>query len=242
MNQIKETTSSPHWKGVYKAGAVAALAMLAIMLLQILIYTIWQPPETVESIFALFASNWLLGLLSLDFLYIINNTLLILIYLALFAALRQVNFTAVLIALILGITGVAAYYASNTCFELLALSQQYPGADQTQQQTLLAAGMALFATYKGTAFDIYYVLNAVALFIFAIVMLRSKVFSKVCAVFALISAFLMTIPSTAGMLGLIFSLASLIPWAVFLVLMIPQLRRLEANQAQASVTPDGLML
>jgi len=54
--------------------------------------------------------------------------------------------------------------------------------------------------------------------IFAMVMLRSKVFSKATGWVGLVSGLLMTIPSTAGAVGLIFSLASLVPWAVFSVM------------------------
>ena len=161
----------------------------------------------------------LLGLLSMDLLYILNNTILVLIYLALFFALRRSSETAVLIAMLLGTLGVAAYYASNTGFEMLALSGQYAGATSEAQRTaLLGAGQALLAIYKGTAFDTYYVLNAAALLIFAVVMLRSKVFSKATGGVGLAAGILMLVPSTAGTLGLIFSLASLVPWAVFSVM------------------------
>jgi hypothetical protein len=83
---------------------------------------------------------------------------------------------------------------------------------------LLGAGAALLAVYKGTAFNVYYVLNAITLLIFAIVMLRSDIFSKTTAIIGIISGVLMSIPSTAGAIGLVFSLGSLIPWAIFLVL------------------------
>jgi hypothetical protein len=106
---------------------------------------------------------------------------------------------------------------------MLSLSRQYASASgELQQAALLGAGQALLETYRGTVFDVYYVLNAVSLLIFAFVMLhssmRSSTFSKTTAVFGIIAGVLMAIPSTAGTLGLIFSLASLIPWAVFSVM------------------------
>jgi len=207
------------WKNLYRVGGTAALTVVGIMVVQIIIFVLWPPPETVEGFFALMQARPLLGLLSMDLLYILNNTILVLIYLALFFALRRSSETAVLIAMLLGTLGVAAYYASNTGFEMLALSGQYAGATSEVQRTaLLVAGQALLAIYKGTAFDTYYVLNAAALLIFAIVMLRSKVFSKATGWVGLISGLLMTIPSTAGPVGLVFSLASLVPWAVFSVM------------------------
>ena len=72
----------------------------------------------------------------------------------------------------------------------------------------------MLAIYKGTAFNSYYILNAVSLLVFASVMLRSKSFPRLVAVIGFVSGVLMVIPSTAGAIGLIFSLASLVPWAV----------------------------
>jgi hypothetical protein len=210
------TTAQSQYIGLYRTGAIAAFAMLAIMLAQVAIFIIWPPPATVEGFFQLFEQSELLGLLSLDFLYIINNTLLVLIYLALYTALKPYAPSAVLIALILGLAGITAYYASNTCYEMMSLAAQYNStADATQKSIFLGAGQALLETYRGTAFDIYYVLNAMTLLIFAVIMLRSREFSRTTSVFGIIAGVLMTIPSTVGIIGLIFSLASLIPWAVF---------------------------
>jgi len=210
---------SEKWKLLYKVAGIASIAMLIIMVIQIIIYVVWPPPETSIEFFNLFQSNWFLGLLSLDLLYIFNNAILVLIYLALYFSLREVNETAMLIGLVLGLVGITAYFASNMSFEMLNLSNLYPlSTSESYQTSLLAAGGALLAIYRGTAFNVYYVLNAVTLLIFSLVMYRSKNFSKTPAIIGLISGVLMSIPSTAGTIGLIFSLASLIPWALFLVL------------------------
>ncbi len=216
VTQINEES---RWKNLYRMGGVAALTVVGIMVIQIIIFVLWPPPETVDGFIDLMQDHPLLGLLSMDLLYILNNTILVLIYLALFFALRRSSETAVLIAMLLGTLGVAAYYASNTGFEMLALSGQYDVATSEAQRTaLMGAGQALLAIYRGTAFDTYYVLNAAALLIFAVVILRSNVFSKATGWVGLISGLLMTIPSTAGQVGLVFSLASLVPWAVFSVM------------------------
>ena len=124
-----------------------------------------------------------------------------------------------LIAVVFGIAGIAAYFASNTAFEMLSLSNQYAAATtEAQRASLLTAGQVMLERYKGTAFDIYYVLNTIVLFIFFPVMLRSKLFGKTTAYFGLAAGVLMLVPSSAGTLGLYFSLASLVPWAVWLVL------------------------
>jgi len=76
----------------------------------------------------------------------------------------------------------------------------------------------MLETYKGTAFDIYYVLNTIVLFVFSVVMLRSNIFSKTTAYLGILAGVLMIIPSSAGTIGLYFSLASLVPWAIWLIL------------------------
>lgn len=223
-----ETTSSfdIHWKGIARTGAAAAFAMLAIMIAQIAIFIIWPPPATVESFFQLFQKSKLLGLLSMDLLYIVNNSLLILFYLGLFSVLKNKNFSAALIATVLGIVGVVAYYSSNTAFEMLSLANQYAAVTgEVQRTVVLAAGQSMLEVYKGTVFDTYYVLNGVSLVIFAVVMLRGKLFSKATSIIGLAAGFLMSIPSTAGKIGLVFSLLSLIPWAVFSIMAAVRLMR-----------------
>ena len=218
----RDTGAKPidsRWKGLCKVGGAAALTMLVLMVIQIIIFIAWPPPGTVDAYFTLFQNNWLLGLLSLDLLYIANNVLMILIYLALYAALKRASESSMAIALALGLVGIAAYFASNTAFEMLSLSNQYAAATTEAQSTMfLGAGQAMLEIYKGTAFAVYYVLNAAALLIFAAVMLRSNIFSKVTAYIGILAGVLMIIPSTAGTLGLYFALASLVPWAIFSVL------------------------
>lgn len=232
MSENNEMASSDRqWSRIGRIGGMAAFAMLAIMIAQIVIFIIWPPPATVEGFFQLFQSNKLLGLLSMDLLYIANNTLLILFYLGLFSALKNNNFSAVLIALVLGVVGVAAYYASNTAFEMLSLSNLFAATgDETQRTMFLTAGQSMLEVYKGTAFDTYYVLNGIALLIFAFVALKSGVFSKTTAWFGLAAGILMSIPSSAGRLGLVFSLLSLIPWAVFSIMAAVRLLRLSARE------------
>jgi hypothetical protein len=209
----------PRWKGLCVAGGIAALSMLVLMAIQIVVFVVWSPPTTVAGYFTLLHYHRLLGLLSLDLLYIMDSVLLILVYLAIYVVLRRAGESAALIALILGIVGIAAYFASNTAFEMLSLSNQFAAATTDAQRTaLLTAGQVMLETYKGTAFDIYYFLNTVVLFIFSPLMLRSSVFRKTTAYLGIAAGMLMIIPSSAGTLGLYFSLASLVPWAVWLVL------------------------
>ncbi|MGB3635443.1 MAG: hypothetical protein WA982_15480 [Rubrobacteraceae bacterium] len=222
-----DDTADPRWSWLYKIGGVAALIGVALIPVQIVVFAVWPPPTAAVGFFELFELNWLLGLLSLDLLYLLQNVLLVLIYLSLYVALHRINEPLMAIALALGLVGIASYFPSNTAFEMLDLSTRYAGAEtEAQRAALLAAGEGMLATYVGTAFDVYYVLNAIALLIIAAVMLQSGVFGRVTAYVGLLAGLLMSIPSTAGTIGLVFALASLLPWAVFSVLVARRLLRL----------------
>ncbi|MDY0015599.1 MAG: DUF4386 family protein [Bacteroidales bacterium] len=222
-----QTGTTDRLKGLYKIGGIMALIIVLLIPVQMFIFIAWPPPDNVLDFFKLFHKNPLLGLLSLDLLYIVNNILLIFVYLGLYAALRRVNQASVLVAVILGLIGIAAYYASTVAFEMLALSKQYALAETTDLKfQCLTSGQLLLLTYKGTAFDVYYVLNAITLLILSRVMFLDNTFSKACAIWGLISGILMLIPTTAGTIGLVFGIASLIPWSVFSILIAKRLFQL----------------
>jgi hypothetical protein len=228
-------TVEDRWRPLLRAGGLAALVIVALIPVQMAVFIACPPPETVAGFFALLEDNALLGLLSLDLLYLLNNALLSIVYLALYVALRRTAESAMAIALTLGLIGIAAYFASNTAFEMLSLAGQYGTATSDLQRTvMLAAGQAMLAIYQGTAFDVYYVLNAAALLVMAGVMLRSPLFSRRDAGVGLAAGVLMVIPSTAGTVGLIFAIASLVPWAVFSVLVARRLFKL-ARTAESGV-------
>lgn len=208
-----------NWNKLYKVGGIAAIVIVLIIPIQLVVFVLFPPPETTVGFFELFRDNWIVGLLSLDFLYYINNGLLMLVYLGLFASLRKVDFANMLIAAIIGFTGIAVYYISTVGFEMLSTSKQYYSVDSMEsRQQLLAVGQGLMARYKGTAFDVYYVFNAITLVLISVTMYKSTDFGKSSATWGLIAGIFMMIPSTAGTLGLIFSLISLIPWIVFSIL------------------------
>ncbi|MEO8609453.1 MAG: DUF4386 family protein [Chloroflexota bacterium] len=209
----------PQWNWIFKLGGIAAWFGVAIIPIQIMIYVISPPPSLINEWFILFHNNPVLGLLNLDMLYLINNLLLIPMYLAFYLALKPIRESIVSVALILGLVGIAAYIPSNTAFEMLKLSQQYTvGMTEAQQSIVMGAGQALIVQNSGTAFLVYYILNALALLLFAAVMLRSKVFSRNTAYAGLTAGILMLVPSTFGGIGLLFSLLSLLPWAIFSIL------------------------
>jgi Domain of unknown function (DUF4386) len=229
------------WRGLLRVGGWAAFGSVALIFVQVWIYVQWPPPETVEDFYTLFTENPFLGLLSLDLLYIVNNVIVLLVYLALFAVLRPTHPAAVTIALLLGSVGMAAYMASNVGFEMLALADAYAAADGAGRVALLGAGEVLLASFEGTAFNIYYVLSMVALLLFAGSMLRSRDFSRAAGGWGLAAALLMIVPSTAGALGMVFALASLGPWVVFALLTGRRLLNLSARRVsvEGRTSPTG---
>jgi len=227
MKQVQAEVNLDKWKSLYKMAGFAAIAMLIIIPVQIIVFIINPIPGSIENWFSLFHNNWLLGLIHQDMLYIMNNILVALMYLAFYVALRPKNESLMTVALLLGLLGIAAYLASNKSFELLNISNLYYAASTEEQKfMLLASGQALLIGWQGTAFLIYYILNGIALIIISSVILKSMVFSRTTAVIGLISGVLMMIPSTAGTIGIIFSLASLIPWYVFSILTAKQFLRM----------------
>jgi len=227
-----ETTASA-WKPLYRIGGAVALTIVCIMVVQIVVFIVSPPPSTVLGYFTLFHKSRLLGLLSLDLLYVVDNALVVLLYLALYAALRRASPSFMAIALALGLVGIAAYFSSNTAFEMLSLSSQYAAATTDTQRSLLqAAGQAMLAIYQGTAFDVYYLLGAAATLIISAVMLRSSIFGKATAYAGMAAGVLMLIPSTAGTLGLYFAFGSLVPTAIWLILIARRLFRLAQGESK----------
>lgn len=225
MNQGFKINFQP----LYRVAQFLALTMLILIPLQIVIYVIAPPPDTVKGFFELYQQNPFLGLLSLDFLYLFNNMIIVIIYLALFVLLYREKPVTVLLALILGLIGIACYYPSNPAFEMLTLSNQYFQALPEQQTIYLAAGEALMAGYTGTTFDVYYVLSTICLLLFAYALIKSHKFKKSVGLWGLASGFFMIVPSSAGVLGMIFSLLSLIPWVVFIALLMINFRKFVAD-------------
>jgi hypothetical protein len=231
MNSFDEIgISKKSWAPLFRWSSYLSAIMLLFIPVQIVIFTASPPPETVEGIFLLFKDNWVLGLLSFDFIYILNNVILIFIYLSLAVCLFRENPAFSLTAFMLGIVGVACYFPTNPAFELLSLSQGFCNAQPEAQTQYLAAGETLLACYKGTAFDVYYVLNAIALLIFSAAIYKSPRFSKSLGIWGLASGLLMIVPSSAGIIGMIFSLLSLVPWVVFLFMLTKRLYKFSKIQ------------
>jgi hypothetical protein len=184
------------WKGLFRFGGIAALlagllfrrnlgAELSLLKGSGLISTgPTTPPTTVSAWFTLLQSDPLVGLTWLNVFDLVNYALVGVMLLALFAALRRVNRSAMVIATGLGLIGIAITFASNQALALLSLSHQYAAATTgAQRSMLLNDGQALLRINQFSSPGRYLslLLMGVAGLLTSIVMLRSHVFNRATA-------------------------------------------------------------
>ena len=219
------------WKSLYKVGGIAALAVVAIAMIQAPIFILFPQPTTVIGHFTQFQSNKLLGLVDLDLILILAEACNVPILFALYAALRRFNPALLIIALTLGLGGIAFFFAVNPTFSMLYLSDQYAAAaTDVQRAAFLAAGEALVANYNGTAFGLFFILSGVADLIIAAVMLRSGVFNKATAFTGMAVGAMLLVPPlpVLGMIALVLSYIVILPsmiWNILVAIRLFQLGR-----------------
>jgi len=245
-NQVTNAeTADSAWKSLYRVGGVAALIAGVIFRRnlgpEISLFSAQKQPDTLIDWFTLLQNNRILGLSYLNLFDIVDYALVGLMFLALYAALRRANKSYMAIATTLGFVGMAIYFASNTAFSMLSLSDQYAAATTDAQRSMfLAAGQAVLAInnpgaiYQGTGIYVSFLLLAVAGLMVSAVMLRSSIFGRVtayvgilasafdlayCITFAFVPAMTVYLLSAAGLLLMI--------WHILIGRRLYQLGRLE---------------
>jgi len=212
---------------LYRAGIIAITFMVSMIPVQIAFFLIWPHPTNIVDWFTLFNNNWIIGLISYDFLYMLSMIASIFLYIALFFALFERQKALSLFAFIIGLIGLAIYFPSNTSIEMLSISRQYLNASTEYDKGLfIASGQTLYSIWKGTSYSVYYLLNGIALILFFLAMIRDNKFRKSTSYIGLTSGILMTVPATAGIIGMTMSLLSLLPWSVFSILVIQDFKRI----------------
>jgi hypothetical protein len=210
------------WRTLYVIAGAAALLTVVIIPLQLVVFVLWPPPlgGSAAAWFALFERSRLLGLLSLDLLLLVDQALLLPIFVALYVALRPASPSLMILATTLALVGTAVYFASGAAFEMLTLSRHYAAATtEAQRAAALAAGETMLAIYQGTAFDVSYLLQTVAGLVLSAVMLRSRLFRRAVAILGL-AGFLvglgLFIPGPAGIGLALLSVVFLWGWYLLL--------------------------
>jgi hypothetical protein len=219
LNQVNSAETDSRWESLYRVGGAATLLAAVTIPIAIIVYIVSPPPTTVAGYFTLFQDNMLLGLLALDLLLIIAVVLSIPMVLALYVALRRASESFMVIALTLSLVGATAYFASNTSFNMLSLSNQYAAAATDADRAIfLAAGQAMLTIYTGTAFHVNFLIGGAALLIISFVMLRSNIFSKATAYVGIISnimGFTLYVPKIGVWLSIV-SVVGLFIWYIMI--------------------------
>jgi hypothetical protein len=181
----------PRWKDLFKMAGIAAIVSEIVILLGIVTYFIWPyapGTKTTESIFLLLQSNPFGGLVSLDLFLVVGNLFSILLFLALYVSLKQVNESYALIALAVGLIGVVLLIPSRPLFELLFLSARYTAATtDVAKNQYIATGDTLLALFDGTGWFMNTLLGAISLLVSSLLMLRSSIYGKSTAIVGIIT-------------------------------------------------------
>jgi len=182
---MNDNSFDPRWKDLYKMAGIAAIVSELVILLGIATYFIWPfAPgiKSTESILQLLHSNPFGGLVSLDLFLFLGNLFSILLYLALYTSLEQVNRSVALVALAVGLIAVVLLIPSRPLVELASLSAQYANAATAAAKAqYLATGDALLTLFNGTGWFMNTLLGGISLLVSSILMLRGRIFSKATA-------------------------------------------------------------
>jgi Domain of unknown function (DUF4386) len=237
---VKNEAAVTSLSNLYLLGGVAALLVVMTALVEIVItflpggYTI---TETVADWFTLLQDNWFLGLRNLGLLNIVMVAFGIPLYLALYAAHRNVNQAFAALAMIISYIGVAVFYATNRAFPMLDISSHYVAAGTEAQRTMIeAAGQAMLAVGQshtpGTFLAFF--LSEIAGILMAMVMLRGRVFGRGTAyagiigygllfVYEILSSFVPSVHDAILILAMVGGIASMI-WYILIARRLFQLR------------------
>ncbi|MBI5950035.1 MAG: DUF4386 family protein [Chloroflexi bacterium] len=221
--KMAETTATDlRYQTFYRLGGIASIVIAVSVAFAITAYFIWPykgNTTSIESIFTLLQTDRLGGLISLDISMLLIAPINILMFLSIYAALRQADESIALIALVLAVIAVVLVIVCRPLIELTVLSDHYATAtDPTEKLRYLAAGEVLRSSLDGTAWMMQTVFFMLAGLINCLLMLRTTFFSKATAWLGIVISaiglgfFLPTI----GLLFLFLNTIGSVPWC-FLV-------------------------
>jgi hypothetical protein len=178
-----QTNTTNNMKGLYRLGGIAPLVTLTFYMGEF-IFIRWDKfPTSTEQWFMLFQRSKLLGLFYLNSLDILSITLLGIMFLALFMALRKTNQAAMIVATLFGLLGVAVFVVPRVAMlSIMTLSDRYAlAATEAERVRLLAAGEMLEALGTPTPQTVGFFFMAIGVLILSIVMLNETKFNKITA-------------------------------------------------------------
>ncbi len=203
-NQSQQQFSSlvdtdKQWTSIYFLGGVSTIIVLIGILFDIVIGNITGGnlsalPQTAIDRFLQFHDNKFLGFYNLDLLNIINQMIMIPVYIALYAVHRNVNKPYSFLALIIFLFGSIIMVADNTALPMYELSHKYfATAIESQKAFYAAAGEAMLArgAHGSSGIFLGFFIPNLAGFIMSIVMLKGKVFSRTNSWLGIVGSILM---------------------------------------------------
>jgi hypothetical protein len=234
MSQAETPNNS--WRSLYIIGGIAPLVTLTFYVSEFIFIPRDGYPATIEGWFSLIHSSKYAGLLYLNALDIISISLLGVMFMAIYIALRQANKSLTAVATYFALLGVTVFVVPRVAaLSLLPLSDRYAAATtDAQRAAILGAGEALGALVGPTPLTAGFLLMAVGVFILSIVMLRAGLFNKATAYLGLAASVLtmvdhVTVISAPALAIPLMIVSGLfwIPWWVVVGLGLLRLARLE---------------
>ncbi|MFW9991197.1 MAG: hypothetical protein ACFFD4_03980 [Candidatus Odinarchaeota archaeon] len=192
MEQTKHISKTETSRSsLYKVGAAAAF--LAALVFRRnwsaeadVLFPVDMPVTALEW-FTLIHENALLGLIMMDFVDIINNALVGIMFFVLYYALKDTNEIYMRFANLICFAGISVYFASNQAFAMLSLSNHYFAASEADKSVFLAAGESVLAITRGSGMYVSLFLIGFSGLMISIIMLQSGVFSRITAYFGILA-------------------------------------------------------
>jgi hypothetical protein len=189
---IDSEYADQRWRDIYRIGGIASLLVAASITFAVAAYFIWPYTpgiESTESILQTLHTNRLSGLIALDVLTVPIVLLNVLPLLAMYMALRRVNESYALVALVLGLIAVPMLLTARPVTEMVMLSDKYAAATTLAARSqYLAAADALLEHFSGTAWMIESFCLILSGLISSLLMLRSPVFGRTTAYVGIVTS------------------------------------------------------
>lgn len=206
---------------ILKLGSIAAILSAVSIAFAIIAYFIWPykgNTSSVEEILTVLQTDRIGGLIALDVSMLIIGPVTMLMFVALFIMLRQVNEPIALVALIMNMMAIVLVIVCRPFLELVMISDQFALAtDSVEKSRILAAGELLRLQLDGTAWATQTAFLMIAGLINNTLMLRTKYFKKRTAWTGIVISAI-GLPFFVPEVGLIFLFLNTIgsiPWCIF---------------------------
>lgn len=171
-------------KSLYTLGGVATLLLLGYVIATMALLPLGGPPDNAQGIFDMLRENRLAGLLRLDMLTTLSMPLYYLLFLSLYAALKQIHDPYAKITVLLGCAGLTLFLASPSFYSWMALGDKYAAATSEAQKALyLAAGETILVTdlWHSSGALVGGLLLQTSTLLISLIMLRGATFGKATA-------------------------------------------------------------